>query len=221
MYVRAGRRAAAKRRHIAGDGARSERRHHSGCARDARAGRSAGRDRGAVDGRAWRSGVHRSSARALHRSAASSRDSRLARSKTCGSGRVHRGGNCGCRLRDMRKTCRSAQDGRERALDPRSGAFATVLSSDQIDALPDDPDEMEAALKEMAGPGRGDPRRWFSRRQAAAEIADPRHPLPARYIRGGEPRRRPRVRRHHDQSRRRTAARHGGLHISRRIAQRA
>ena len=45
------------------------------------------------------------------------------------------------------------QDGRERALDPRSGAFATVLSKDQIDALPDDPDEMEAALKEMAGPG--------------------------------------------------------------------
>jgi hypothetical protein len=45
------------------------------------------------------------------------------------------------------------QDGRERALDPRSGAFASVLSKDQIDALPDDPDEMEAALKEMAGPG--------------------------------------------------------------------
>ena len=45
------------------------------------------------------------------------------------------------------------QDGRERALDPRSGAFATVLSKDQIDALADDPDEMEAALKEMAGPG--------------------------------------------------------------------
>lgn len=45
------------------------------------------------------------------------------------------------------------QDGRERALDPRSGAFASVLSRDQIEALPDDPDEMEAALKEMAGPG--------------------------------------------------------------------
>jgi hypothetical protein len=45
------------------------------------------------------------------------------------------------------------QDGRERALDPRSGAFATVLSRDQIDALPDDPDEMEAALADMAGPG--------------------------------------------------------------------
>ena len=28
-----------------------------------------------------------------------------------------------------------------------------MLTRDQIDALPDDPDEMEAALKEMAGPG--------------------------------------------------------------------
>ena len=113
------------------------------------------------------------------------------------------------------------QDGRERALDPRSGAFATVLSKDQIDALPDDPDEMEAALKEMAGPRRRDPRRRFSRRQAAAEIADPRHPLPSRFVRGGEPRRRPRVRGHHDQSRRRTPSGHGGLHLSRRVPQRA
>jgi hypothetical protein len=45
------------------------------------------------------------------------------------------------------------QDGRERALDPRSGAFASVLARDQIESLPDDPDEMEAALKDMAGPG--------------------------------------------------------------------
>lgn len=45
------------------------------------------------------------------------------------------------------------QDGRERALDPRGTAFSSVLSREQIDALPDDPDEMEAALKEMAGPG--------------------------------------------------------------------
>lgn len=45
------------------------------------------------------------------------------------------------------------QDNRERGLDPRSSAFASVLSRDQIDALPDDPDEMEAALNEMAGPG--------------------------------------------------------------------
>src|SRR5262249_28404078 len=44
-------------------------------------------------------------------------------------------------------------DGRERALDARSNAFASVLTRDQIDALPDDPDEMEGALKEMAGPG--------------------------------------------------------------------
>ena len=39
------------------------------------------------------------------------------------------------------------------ASDPRNDRFGTVLSKDQIDALPDDPDEMERVLKEMAGPG--------------------------------------------------------------------
>lgn len=39
------------------------------------------------------------------------------------------------------------------ASDPYGDRFNTVLSKDQIDALPDDPDEMERVLKEMAGPG--------------------------------------------------------------------
>jgi hypothetical protein len=39
------------------------------------------------------------------------------------------------------------------ASDPKNDRFSTVLSKDQIDALPDDPDEMERVLKEMAGPG--------------------------------------------------------------------
>ena len=45
------------------------------------------------------------------------------------------------------------QDPRDRALDPRGNAFGNVLTREQIDALPDDPDDMEAALKEMGGPG--------------------------------------------------------------------
>ena len=45
------------------------------------------------------------------------------------------------------------QDPRDRALDPRGNSFSNVLSREQIEALPDDPDEMEAALKAMAGPG--------------------------------------------------------------------
>jgi carboxypeptidase family protein len=45
------------------------------------------------------------------------------------------------------------RDPRERGSDPRSDAFATILGPDQIDELPDDPDEMEQALKDMAGPG--------------------------------------------------------------------
>jgi carboxypeptidase family protein len=39
------------------------------------------------------------------------------------------------------------------ASDPNNDRFNTVLSKEQIDALPDDPDEMEKVLKEMAGPG--------------------------------------------------------------------
>lgn len=39
------------------------------------------------------------------------------------------------------------------AADPNSGRFDTVLSKDQIDALPDDPDEMQKVLEDMAGPG--------------------------------------------------------------------
>ncbi len=39
------------------------------------------------------------------------------------------------------------------ASDPNSDRFNTVLSKQQIETLPDDADEMESALKEMAGPG--------------------------------------------------------------------
>jgi hypothetical protein len=45
------------------------------------------------------------------------------------------------------------RDSRERGADRRSDAFATVLGQAEIDELPDDPDEMERVLKEMAGPG--------------------------------------------------------------------
>jgi hypothetical protein len=45
------------------------------------------------------------------------------------------------------------RDARERALDPKGNAFTNVLTREQIDALPGDPDEMEEVLKEMAGPG--------------------------------------------------------------------
>ncbi len=39
------------------------------------------------------------------------------------------------------------------AMDPRGAAFSTVLTREQIESLPDDPDEMEAVLKGMAPPG--------------------------------------------------------------------
>jgi hypothetical protein len=51
------------------------------------------------------------------------------------------------------ETVQVGRDPRERASDPRGDAFATVLNQAQIDELPDDPDEMEQALREMGGPG--------------------------------------------------------------------
>jgi hypothetical protein len=46
-----------------------------------------------------------------------------------------------------------SRDRRSSALDPQGSAFSTVLTREQIAALPDDPDEMEAVLKAMAPPG--------------------------------------------------------------------
>jgi len=53
----------------------------------------------------------------------------------------------------LAETVDVGRDPRERASDPRGDAFATILGQAQIDELPDDPDEMEQALKDMAGPG--------------------------------------------------------------------
>jgi hypothetical protein len=51
------------------------------------------------------------------------------------------------------ETVQVGRDPRERASDPRSDAFATVLGQAEINELPDDPDQMEQVLKDMAGPG--------------------------------------------------------------------
>ena len=45
------------------------------------------------------------------------------------------------------------RDKQSSGLDPRGTAFSTVLTREQIAALPDDPDEMEATLKAMSPPG--------------------------------------------------------------------
>jgi hypothetical protein len=45
------------------------------------------------------------------------------------------------------------RDKRESATDPRGDSFSTILTEDQLAALPDDPDEFEQALRSMAPPG--------------------------------------------------------------------
>ena len=46
-----------------------------------------------------------------------------------------------------------SRDRQSSALDPKGSAFSSVLTREQIDALPDDPDEMAEVLKAMAPPG--------------------------------------------------------------------
>jgi hypothetical protein len=45
------------------------------------------------------------------------------------------------------------RDEQEKNTDPRGNAFSSVLGAEQIAALPDDPEEFENAINQMAGPG--------------------------------------------------------------------
>jgi carboxypeptidase family protein len=56
-------------------------------------------------------------------------------------------------IKKMTEDVAVGRDKQSAAIDPRGNAFSTVLTREQIAALPDDPDEMEAALKAMAPPG--------------------------------------------------------------------
>ena len=57
------------------------------------------------------------------------------------------------RVQGVSETVTVGQDKQAAALDPLGNAFSTVLTREQIAALPDDPDEMEEVLKAMAPPG--------------------------------------------------------------------
>ena len=70
--------------------------------------------------------------------------------------RVRAGDNRRDAVLKIEKLDETVSVGRDKATvasDPNNDRFNTVLSKDQINALPDDPDEMERVLKEMAGPG--------------------------------------------------------------------
>jgi hypothetical protein len=56
-------------------------------------------------------------------------------------------------LKNVDETLTVGRDKQSAALDPLGSSFSTVLTREQIAALPDDPDEMEAALKAMSPPG--------------------------------------------------------------------
>ena len=57
------------------------------------------------------------------------------------------------RLKKVEEEVTVGRDGKTSGLDPRGNAFSTVLTREMIEALPDDPEEMEAVLRAMAPPG--------------------------------------------------------------------
>lgn len=70
--------------------------------------------------------------------------------------RVRAGGNTRELTLGIEKVAETVAVGQDPAIsasDPNSSRFSNALSKEQIEALPDDPDEMEQVLKEMAGPG--------------------------------------------------------------------
>jgi hypothetical protein len=56
-------------------------------------------------------------------------------------------------LQKVEESVAVGQDKQEEAADRRGAAFGTTLTREQMDALSDDPDEMQRQLQEMAGPG--------------------------------------------------------------------
>jgi hypothetical protein len=57
------------------------------------------------------------------------------------------------RIQRVEEDLTVTRDRQTSALDPKGSAFSSVLTREQIDALPDDPEEMEAVLKAMSPPG--------------------------------------------------------------------
>ncbi len=56
-------------------------------------------------------------------------------------------------LKKMQDEVTVGRDGQSSGLDPRGSAFSTILTREMIEALPDDPEEMEAVLKAMSPAG--------------------------------------------------------------------
>lgn len=56
-------------------------------------------------------------------------------------------------IAEVQEVLNVEQDKREANTDPRGKAFSTVLTEEQIAQLPDDPEEFEQAIRNMAGPG--------------------------------------------------------------------
>lgn len=56
-------------------------------------------------------------------------------------------------ISDIKEEMEVTEDERVKKTSPHSTAFTTILTEEQIEQLPDDPDEFAATLRQMAGPG--------------------------------------------------------------------
>ena len=81
------------------------------------------------------------------------RASRPSSSRTTASARARTSARVTLPIKKVAEDVVVGRDKQTAGLDPRGNAFSTVLTREQIAALPDDPDEMEATLKAMSPPG--------------------------------------------------------------------
>ena len=106
--------------------------------------------------------------------------------------------------------------------DVAGNAFTSSLSEQQIAELPDDPDELEQVLMQMAGPGATMRVNGFRGGRLPPKNADPVDPVPHELLRRRQPRGRRRLRhRHRHQARHGRLARDDQLRLPRRVAERA
>ena len=184
------------------DPAREDHGHGAGC-------RRGGGDPGGLDRRHGRRRRRRTCRTAATRSRWSSPGSRRRSCRTCAcAAATSAAGSPSSSPSSIRRSPSPATRSR-RPSTRAAAAFSTVLTREQIDALPDDPDEMEEVLKAMSPPGAtirvdGFTGGELPPKSQIRSIRLPKHG----HVRGAEPRRHDRAHahRHHDDAGERAAA---------------
>ncbi len=75
-----------------------------------------------------------------------------------------------------------SEEARVKNSNPNGRTFTNVLTADQIAQLPDDPDELEDAINQLAGPGAQIRVNGFRGGKLPPEVPDSRDPIPAQSV---------------------------------------